>query len=134
MSQKPSAACHPVASQLLRFDPTVVDELADRLSAVLVQRVLDAIRAEGLIPRASEAEAWLSAKDVAKRLRMSREWVYQHAEELGASRIGNGRRPRLRFPPRVVESRDIQPASRRAAAGSTQAQVKTSGLIPIRGS
>jgi hypothetical protein len=66
MSQEPSTARHPVASQLLRFDPTIVEELADRLSDVLVQRVLDAIRAEELIPRASEAEAWLSAKEVAK--------------------------------------------------------------------
>jgi hypothetical protein len=30
---------------------------------------------------------------------VTRNWVYAHAEDLGALRIGAGRRPRLRFDP-----------------------------------
>jgi hypothetical protein len=39
----------------------------------------------------------LSAAQLADALGFSREWVYDHAGELGAIRIGDGPRPRLRF-------------------------------------
>ena len=121
-------------SQRLPVDPDAIDETADQLGDVVVQRVLDAIRAEGLNPRASESEAWLDASEVADRLGMSREWVYEHAEELGVSRMGDGPRPRLRFPPHVVEARDVKPSpSGDAAARPVQRRAKASGLIPIRG-
>jgi hypothetical protein len=45
----------------------------------------------------------LDAQSLARRLGVSREWVYDHAVELGAFRLGGGRRPRLRFDPRVVQ-------------------------------
>lgn len=121
------------AREAFQFDPAVIDELANRLSDVLVQSVLDAIRAEGLIPGASRPEPWLDANEVAEGLRMSRDWVYAHAEELGASRMGDGPRPRLRFPPSVVEARSAKPPSSRDK-GSSQPRIPTSGLIPIRGS
>jgi len=133
MSQEPTPARDWVASQLLLFDPRLIDALADRLGDVVVQRVLDAIRAEGLNPRAREPEALLDANQVADRLGMSREWVYEHAEELGVSRMGDGPRPRLRFPPRAVEARDVTSPSHDAVARSAGPQSKT-GLIPIRGS
>ena len=135
MSQDPSARRDQVASQLLEVDPSVIDALADRLGDVVVQRVLDAIRTEGLTRRASEREAWLDANEVADRLRMSREWVYEHAEELGVSRMGDGPRPRLRFPPHLVQARDAKPSpSHDADARPVQRKAKASGLIPIRGS
>jgi hypothetical protein len=37
-----------------------------------------------------------------KRLGRSRDWVYRHAEALGAVRTGEGVRPRLRFYPAKV--------------------------------
>jgi hypothetical protein len=134
VSQDPSAPRDQIASQLLQVDSRVIDALADRLGAVIVQRVLDAIRAEGLSPRASEPEAWLDANEVADRLHMSREWVYGHAEELGVSRMGDGPRPRLRFPPRVVQARDVKPACDDAAGSPMQRKPNARGLIPIRGS
>lgn len=39
---------------------------------------------------------------VARRLGRSREWVYRHADELGAVRLGVGERPRLGFHPARV--------------------------------
>ena len=135
MSHEAPAPRDHVASNRLQVDPDVISELAAQLGDVVVRRVLDAIRAEGLTASANEPKAWLDANDVAKRLRVSREWVYEHAQELGAERIGTGPRPRLRFPPRVIEARDFKPPpSRNAAARSAQPQAKASGLIPIRGS
>lgn len=47
----------------------------------------------------------LSAAEVAKLFGVSRRWVYDHAEVLGARRLGAGTRPRLRFDPDEVAER-----------------------------
>lgn len=39
----------------------------------------------------------LTAAEVARWWGVDRSWVYNHAEDLGARRLGEGRRPRLRF-------------------------------------
>ena len=44
----------------------------------------------------------ISAAEVAGRWAIGRRWVYEHAEELGAIRLGGGARPRLRFDPEGV--------------------------------
>src|SRR3954469_678400 len=44
----------------------------------------------------------LTAREVAARFGVSRAWVYEHAEQLGAIRLGTGKRARLRFDARVV--------------------------------
>lgn len=44
----------------------------------------------------------ITASQVAAGLGVTRDWVYEHAAELGAIRLGSGRRPRLRFDPRLV--------------------------------
>jgi hypothetical protein len=54
----------------------------------------------------------LSAAEVSAWCGVSRGWVYQHASELGAVRIGDGERPRLRFDPdRVAERLNQLPAA-----------------------
>jgi excisionase family DNA binding protein len=111
------------------IDPSVIDELAERLGEIVVQRLIDVIKAEGLMGPVATGGKWLSAQEVAERLGVSREWVYEHADELGASRIGRGRRPRLRFPPaidpRLNQAPPVQPEPPRGL------DVR-SGLIPIR--
>ena len=47
----------------------------------------------------------LSALEVAQHFGVGRQWVYEHAEDLGAIRLGAGRRARMRFNPSVVEQR-----------------------------
>jgi hypothetical protein len=47
----------------------------------------------------------LTARDVAAAFNVARGWVYAHADELGAIRLGDGPRPRLRFDPAVVGQR-----------------------------
>ncbi len=44
----------------------------------------------------------VDAAALAQMLGVTRGWVYEHATELGAIRLGAGARPRLRFDPRRV--------------------------------
>ena len=118
------------APEPFQLDPTVIDEIAERLSDAIVARVLEAFRAERIIPQAASAMTWLDANEVARRLGVSRDWVYEHAGELGASRIGSGTRPRLRFPPQVLDSRAGRTEPRRAADEPAK-RSKPRGLIPI---
>ena len=119
-------------SSAFQLDPALMDELADRLIEAIAARVVEVMRAEGLIPRARTGKTWLEAKEVARELGVSREWVYEHAEELGGSRIGSGPRPRLRFPAQVLDSPADKLASAQAVSQPTTPRRKTTGLIPIR--
>jgi hypothetical protein len=78
----------------LRLAPESIEALARRLAELLGSA--EARQPEGRL---------ISAGEVAKRWGLSRRWVYGHAEELGAHRIGAGRRPRLRFDPEAVAER-----------------------------
>jgi predicted DNA-binding transcriptional regulator AlpA len=117
------------ASETLRLDPTVIDEIADRLTDAVVRRLLEAVGREEIISRATDAQPWLDAREVAQRLGVSREWVYEHAEELGARRIGSGPRPRLRFPAHSLDRPASRPTGHKPIE-STAAHRATDGLIP----
>jgi predicted DNA-binding transcriptional regulator AlpA len=121
-------------SQAFELDQAVIEEIADRLSDAIVERVVEAIRAEGITPETPAVTAWLDAQEVAHRLGVSREWVYEHAAELGASRIGTGPRPRLRFPPHVLDSPRERSTSAETASEPTERRSKPNGLIPIHAS
>jgi hypothetical protein len=102
MSSQRSAS-DGTASQAFVLDPTSIDKIADRLNDAVVARIIDVIRIEGLTARAGGGQRWLDAQEVADRLSVSREWVYEQGDELGAKRIGRGPRPRLRFPAQSVD-------------------------------
>jgi hypothetical protein len=120
---------HPV-----QLDPRLIAEIADRLSDAIVERIVEAIRAEGIIPQGRTSAPWLDAKAVAELLDVERDWVYEHADELGASRIGSGTRPRLRFPPDILERQRGHRPSPKPAAQPAKRRPKPSDLIPIRAS
>ena len=61
----------------------LADLIADRLAERLAAREL--------------AGRWLTAAEVAQRFGVSAEWVREHRVELGAVRLGDGPRGRLRF-------------------------------------
>jgi hypothetical protein len=70
-------------TQLSPHDLALIDAVAERVLELLGER---------------DARARLvSAGELAKLLGRSREWVYDHADELGGRRIGKGDRPRLWF-------------------------------------
>lgn len=81
----------------LRLAPESIEALASRL-AELVGSSLST-------PAEEPAREMVSAAAVSRAWGVSRRWVYDHAEELGAVALGGGPRPRLRFDPDVVAER-----------------------------
>lgn len=95
---------------------TTADEvrLAPETIEAVAQRVAELV---GAAPDAQDARSErITAEDVSRWWGISRRWVYDHAEELGARRMGSGRRPRLRFDPEEVAERLGPPD--RAAPGA----------------
>ena len=73
----------------------------------------------------------LTASEVAAAFNVTRGWVYAHADELGAIRLGDGPRPRLRFDPAVVTQR-LQPRRGRTTASPPSDHVGAGvALLPI---
>jgi hypothetical protein len=68
----------------------LADQIADRL----------AVRLAGLIRE--HPEPLVDAGEIARIYGKTRSWVYEHAGELGAIRLGTGSRPRLGFSPARV--------------------------------
>jgi DNA-binding transcriptional ArsR family regulator len=73
-----------------------LDALADALAAKLAPRVLELLRMSGdLAPQS--APRLVDARELAAKLNLSRDTIYEHARQLGGERIGSGPRGRLRF-------------------------------------
>ena len=62
---------------------------------------------------------------------VTRGWVYAHADELGAIRLGDGPRPRLRFDPPVVTQRLQQRRGRVSASPPSTSVGAGVSLLPI---
>ena len=78
-----------MASTELRPDADLIEAIARRVAELLHEE-----------PRPDRQSADLiDAAEVARRLGMDRSWVYSHAAELGAVRLGTGPNARLRFDP-----------------------------------
>jgi hypothetical protein len=84
----------------------------------------------------------LSAAEVSEWWGVERSWVYEHAGELGAIRLGKGRRPRLRFDPDLVtqriaalagERRPAPQSRRQGGRGSRRIPTDAADLLPLRG-
>lgn len=84
-----------VSLDTLAGDELQLDLLADRLADRLAIRLSLAT---------GRPEALIDASEVARITGKTRSWVYDHAGDLGAVRLGSGLRPRLGFfPARVLE-------------------------------
>jgi hypothetical protein len=85
-----------------RLDLSVGDELrlAPQSIEALARQIAELL-ASGERPRPRH----LTAAEVSDWWGVDRAWVYAHATELGAKRLGAGERPRLRFDADVVASR-----------------------------
>jgi hypothetical protein len=105
-----------------------------------------AVRVVELLEETAPADArLLPASEVARRFGLSRAYVYRHADELGAIKVGTGQRPRLRFEAeRVAQALTPCSPSGRSESGKAAPQAKSkprrrSGvraapdLLPIRG-
>jgi hypothetical protein len=115
------------------IDRSLLDELVERIGDAIVERVVKAITAEGLDARLTpKPKVWLDAREAANRLGVTREWVYEHANELGATRIGSGPRPRLRFPAELLDRKAQASRPHGEDAAHAKPRSKPAGLIPIR--
>lgn len=74
------SAAPPLTPRELLLVRTIAEHVADLLSADM-----------------ATGRRLVSAAEVARELNVGRQWVYEHAEELGARRLGDGPRARLRF-------------------------------------
>lgn len=91
--------------QLIQLADLVAERLAARLG--------------GLMAGESDAEVLVDAAEIARRFGKTRSWVYDHAGQLGAVKMGSGTRPRLGFSParaaaglnELSARRDVQPAA-----------------------
>lgn len=77
---------YPGQPDELRLAPESIEALARRLAELI----------DSKHDRPAE-QRFISAEEVARRWNVGRRWVYEHAEELGARRLGDGPKPRLRF-------------------------------------
>lgn len=113
----------------------------ERLADVLAARML-----ELLVPVFEELAATrpggglVDAATLARELGVSRQFVYDHAEELGGLRFGSGRRPRLRFELATAKRAwghitDGRPQGRVRETPPTRRrrQAPTPALLPLRG-
>jgi len=119
-----------MASARIKLDPHAVEAIA--------RRVVEILERKGLQQR-----ELVDAAELARRFGIERSWVYSHAIELGAVKLGKGTKPRLRFDPEIA-ARVLRRVGGDAAAdpparsGKRAGQPSASGgsgaqLLPIRG-
>ena len=104
--------------------------LAEMVAEVLVERGIVGDSAAG-------SRRVLDAAAVARLLGRERQWVYDHAAELGAFRYGDGPRARLGFDAQEVERWFRRRRQQDRTATTTRRQASPNGasrLIPYQGS
>lgn len=96
---RPQLAHHPERHASATLDAASVEAVA--------RRVVELMRDEG----GSSSRGLVDAATLAAELGVTRSWIYEHRDELGAVQLGAGAKPRLRF--------DVQRA-REALVGGSQ--------------
>jgi excisionase family DNA binding protein len=111
----------------------------DAIADAVADRLLDRLAGQPL-----PTGQLLTASEAAERLGVSKDYIYAHADDLGALRIGDGpdKRPRLRFSAADLdsacsESKRSQPAASRTPKRKTprhrpQGVGQKPDLLPIR--
>jgi hypothetical protein len=122
----------------VRDGPADTEErLAEALEAL--ERLVERHERTGSDGTADVGGALVDAATLGRVLGVSRQFVYDHAEELGVLRLGSGRRPRLRFDLEVAkrswpsDDGKTSPAADARAAGARSRRSSRASLLPIRG-
>jgi hypothetical protein len=124
----------------VRLHPAEVDAIARRLLELLRSEGAMVAPPERETPLGDQTSALVTAAEIARRFGLRREWVYGHADRLGAVRLGDGPRPRLRFDPeRVMEVLRVNvtaPSPTTPSPGAIAPRRRSApiavGLLPIR--
>lgn len=122
-----SAPDDPGPVPVVRLDEETIDQLAHRVADLLKDADR---RPAAATPERKTSGRLLSAAQVAERWQVDREWVYAHADELGAQRLGSGPRPRLRFDPERIAQRLQQADTQSPTSGA--ADDRGGGRVPRR--
>lgn len=104
-------------------------QLAPDCIEAIAQRVAELVRDP-------ETAQFIDAAEVGRRFGVSREWVYAHAEELGAVRLGDGSRARMRFDVQKVAEWFGSPRSSREPQREKRSAVRRTSeapLLPVKG-
>ncbi len=121
---------NPMASPRIKLDPQAVEAIARRVVEILERRGL-------------QGRELVDAAELARRFGIERSWVYSHAIELGAVKLGSGPKPRLRFDPQIA-ARVLRRVGEESAADPPARSGKRAGqpprdrrsevsLLPIKG-
>jgi hypothetical protein len=119
-----------MASPRIKLDPQAVEAIA--------RRVVEILERQGL-----QSRELVDASELARQFGIERSWVYSHAIELGAVKLGDGPKPRLRFDPQIA-ARVLRKAGEGSAADPPARSGKRAGppsdsggrggrLLPIHG-
>ena len=81
----------------IELTPQTIEQIAVR-----VTQLLHHDQAHGQAVPVPRATTLLTVKELAQHLRLNPAWVYEHADELGAIRTGNGPKARIRFDPHTA--------------------------------
>lgn len=118
-------ACSNGAGHTSNVDPELVEAVA--------RRVVELLREEGIAPG-----VLVDAAKVAEALGRRREWVYRHADELGAHRIGG--RPMFDLARVTAVSHEQRPSTRSRRSGKRKSGNRAGArkgtgteLLPIGG-
>lgn len=104
--------------------------LDDASVEAIAQRVVDLMHDDGVT---TEREL-VDATEIARRFGLSRDYLYEHADELGAVRLGDGPRARLRFDPTAVAERLGAPPTEPRTQRPTRRKARISApLLPVKG-
>jgi hypothetical protein len=134
---RPDSALDRPVSRRSRYLPDMGDELQnispkrdglDDLAERIAGRVAEILTGgRGLDTTQNE---WLTAGQLARRLGVTAQWVYDHQNELGAIKLGSGRKPRLRFPANTTPGAERR-AHRPRPDGHREPQTTRAGLLPV---
>ena len=114
-------------------NPEAVDRLAEKVAELLEPRLIEALEAR--LSAEVDAPRLVDAHKVADALGLTRATVYAMADELGAIRVGDGDKPRLRFDLERARSawRDREEPAPKPANRAARRRPRTSApLLPIR--
>jgi hypothetical protein len=87
---------HAIRGVGAELTPQAIEQIAQRVAQLLHSAPHEHPPAD------DRSSPLLDAKELATVLGLTRDWVYEHAGDLGAIPLGNGPRPRLRFDPAVA--------------------------------
>lgn len=101
----------------LKLTPSEIEAVVGRVAELLRSR-------NGARPASAQpGPRLMTATEVARWCGVERSWVYAHAEQLGARKIGTGERPRLRFDSEEVSERIVALNDSQSRRGSRSTSI-----------